>query len=77
MRTTWLRESTAKYNNTQSDVSGLKYVPVADPNTESENSEKEERAQLFADAKELGLTPAKNISTEKLKALIAEKQNEQ
>lgn len=37
------------------------------------DDEKEKRKQLFAKAKELGLAPAKNITTEKLEELINQK----
>lgn len=41
-----------------------------EPFLEPEKTEKEIRESLFAEAKELGLTPAKNVKTEILKDLV-------
>jgi hypothetical protein len=47
--------------------SGVVYIEVKEI---KQDTDKEERKALFAEAKELGLQPAKNIKTEDLRLLI-------
>jgi len=57
-----ITEREAKFNNEHPYLTGCKYILIDDTG----------RAQLFAEAKELGLKVPKNISTDKLKAKIDE-----
>jgi hypothetical protein len=68
-----LKEQIAALNekiNSQPIFEGIDNVIKAGKKPEPEKTDKEIREELFAEAKELGLTPAKNVKTDILKDLV-------
>jgi hypothetical protein len=73
VRTVAISERDAAILNDMSKDSGFEYVLIEQPKPEPkpvEKTEKEIRADLFAEAEKMGLKPAKNIKTEELKKLV-------
>jgi hypothetical protein len=70
IRTVSITEKEAAILNEETEYHNVKYEKLPEQEKVNEPNEKEIRKNLFEKAKELGLTPMKNIKTEDLKALI-------